>query len=365
MAQTAAPILSLAGVTKYYGGVLALNDISVDVAPGEFLMLLGPSGFGKSTLLRVISGLEQPDYAERMDLARKSMIGVLPEHRNVSTVFQHYALFPHMSVGENVEYSLKIRKRSSAECKKAAMDALGMVRLPDKYDRRIHQLSGGERQRVALARALVMGPDTLLLDEPMAAIDEKLRQDMQVELMELRCQTGKTFILVTHSQEEAITMSDRIVLLRGGKIEQIATPRQMFTRPATRFAADFVGIENLLDAKLLGATSTQALAQLQDQTFSGEPVCDLASAAPGTSVFVGIRAEDLMVSAAGSPASGLQIKGKLIGNVYKGRFRDVTYQTALGPLTARVGDDAAIADETTLSFDPLKTIIGLTHDKTR
>src|SRR5437868_8878883 len=180
------PILSLANVRQSYAGILALRGISLDVAKGEFLTLLGPSGSGKSTLLRVIAGLEEPDSADVMRLSGRSIVGVSPEARNVSTVFQHYALFPHMSVGENVEYSLRIRKVPPDERRRRAEAALALVRLPDKYARRIHQLSGGERQRVALARALVMGPDILLLDEPLGALDERLRLDMQLELIELR-----------------------------------------------------------------------------------------------------------------------------------------------------------------------------------
>lgn len=211
------------GARHRYGEALALNNVSLAVAKGEFVTLLGPSGSGKTTLLRVIAGLEEPEAVERLVLARRDMRD-LPVERNVVTVFQH-ALFPHMTVGHNVEYGLRVRGRAPDERRRRASSALDLVRLTDKYDRRIHQLSGGERQRVALARALVTEPDVLLLDEPLAALDEQLRIAMQLELKALHRQISGTFILVTHSQEEAVTMSDRIVLMRQGGIDR--TPAEL------------------------------------------------------------------------------------------------------------------------------------------
>ncbi|MFZ5674776.1 MAG: ABC transporter ATP-binding protein [Pseudomonadota bacterium] len=346
------PILSLANVRQSYSGVLALRGISLDVAKGEFLTLLGPSGSGKSTLLRVIAGLEEPDSADVMRLNGRSIAGVPPEARNVSTVFQHYALFPHMSVGENVEYSLRIRKVAPDERRRRAEAALALVRLPDKYDRRIHQLSGGERQRVALARALVMGPDILLLDEPLGALDERLRLDMQLELIELRRKTGATFILVTHSQEEAITMSDRIVLMRAGAIEQMGSPRELFASPVTEFAARFMGFENILRGRLARVWGEGAEIDIAGTTLRGRAVA--GGLQPGDAVFAAIRAEHIHIAKAAG-----RLRGVAGARVYKGRFTDVPFKTPLGDLMVRLdGADAALPSESDLNFAPENCVIG-------
>lgn len=349
------PILSLANVRQSYASVLALRGISLDVAKGEFLTLLGPSGSGKSTLLRVIAGLEEPDSADVMRLNGRSIAGVPPEARNVSTVFQHYALFPHMSVGENVEYSLRIRKVAPDERRRRAEAALAMVRLPDKYGRRIHQLSGGERQRVALARALVMGPDILLLDEPLGALDERLRLDMQLELIELRRKTGATFILVTHSQEEAITMSDRIVLMRAGSIEQMGSPRALFASPATEFAARFMGFENILRGRLTRLSASDAEIDIAGQAIQGRAVS--AGLQPGDSVFAAVRAEH--IGFAKVQDRGNRLRGTSGAPVYKGRFTDVPFATPLGDLMVRIdGAEEALPRAADLSFAPENCVIG-------
>jgi spermidine/putrescine transport system ATP-binding protein len=352
------PILELADIRHSYAGNPALRGVSLDVARGEFLTLLGPSGSGKSTLLRVIAGLEEPDSVGRMRLDGRDIRGLPANFRNVSTVFQHFALFPHMSVGENVEYSLRIRKVPTDIRRSRAEDALSLVRLDGKYDRRIHQLSGGERQRVALARSLVMGPDVLLLDEPLGALDERLRLDMQLELIELRRKTGGTFILVTHSQEEAITMSDRIVLMKSGAIEQIGSPRALFDSPETEFAARFMGVENVLRGKLERVSGGRAEIQVAGKTLLGRIVGSGAHLVPGSDAFAAIRAEH--VHLASGVASGNLVPGTSAPPIYKGRFCDVSYRTAIGDLVVRMADvDGKPAPQADLGFSPEHCIIGV------
>jgi putative spermidine/putrescine transport system ATP-binding protein len=241
----AAPAVRLEAVSKHYGDVVAVDGIDLDVKDGEFFSMLGPSGSGKTTTLRMIAGFEQPT-AGRILLHGGDVTAIPPFDRDVNTVFQDYALFPHLSVGDNVAYGLMVRKVPRDERIARVADALRMVRL-EGYDRRKpSQLSGGQRQRVALARALVNRPRVLLLDEPLGALDLKLREDMQIELKAIQQQVGITFIYVTHDQEEALTMSDRLAVFNAGRIEQLGTPAEVYERPATRFVAGFVGTSNLL-----------------------------------------------------------------------------------------------------------------------
>ena len=238
--------LEISGLTHRYGAVQVLDNIKLDVTKGEFLTVVGPSGSGKTTLMRLIAGFEEADPDSELRIAGADMHGRPPNHRPVATVFQHYALFPHMSVRQNVEYGLKLQGNSKADRRARAEAALSMVRLLAKADRRIQQLSGGERQRVALARAFVVEPEVLLLDEPMSALDEKLRREMQIEIRQLQRQLGTTFVQVTHSREEALTMSDRIVVMNAGRIAQIGTPQEVFERPASVFVAEFMGLQNVV-----------------------------------------------------------------------------------------------------------------------
>ena len=239
------PAVRLSGVTRRFGEVTALQDVSLEVADGEFFSLLGPSGSGKTTCLRLIAGFDWPDSGS-IELHGTPAAGVPPYDRDVNTVFQDYALFPHMSVAENVGYGLKVRKRPREERERRVAEALDLVRLPGVASRRPSQLSGGQRQRVALARALVNRPRVLLLDEPLGALDLKLRQQMQVELTALQERLGITFIHVTHDQEEALAMSDRLAVFKDGRVEQVGTPAEVYEHPATAFVADFVGLSNLL-----------------------------------------------------------------------------------------------------------------------
>ena len=249
--STGAVDIQFRGVTKSFGPVVAVDDISFEIARGSFHSFLGPSGCGKTTSLRLIAGFEQPDSGE-VAIGGRSMVGVPAYRRPVNMVFQHYALFPHMNVADNVGYGLRqMRPRlDRAEIDKRVAEALELVRLPRMAARRIWELSGGQQQRVALARALVNRPTVLLLDEPLAALDRKLRREMQIELQNLQRDVGITFILVTHDQEEALSMSDSIAIMREGRIVQNGTPQQLYDAPASRYVADFVGESNFFQGQV-------------------------------------------------------------------------------------------------------------------
>jgi putative spermidine/putrescine transport system ATP-binding protein len=234
------------GLRKRYGDVIALADVDLRAGQGEFFTLLGPSGSGKTTLLRLIAGFERPD-AGRIELGERDVTHLPPYARDVNTVFQDYALFPHMTVAENIEYGLRVRRVPRKERARRAGAALERVRLSGLGQRKPTQLSGGQRQRVALARAIVNEPQVLLLDEPLGALDLKLRQEMQLELQHVQRDVGITFVYVTHDQEEALSMSDRIAVLNQGRIEQVGTPVEVYERPLTVFVAGFIGVSNLIE----------------------------------------------------------------------------------------------------------------------
>jgi putative spermidine/putrescine transport system ATP-binding protein len=240
------PDVRLEALRKTFGDVVAVEGVDLEIPAGEFFTLLGPSGSGKTTTLRLVAGFEHPDEG-RVYLGGTDVTTRAPYDRDVNTVFQDYALFPHMTVGENVEYGLRIRKVAKAERRARVQDALAMVRLTGFERRKPSQLSGGQRQRVALARAIVNRPRVLLLDEPLGALDLKLRQEMQVELKRIQQDVGITFVYVTHDQEEALTMSDRIAVFNEGRIEQVGPPADLYEHPATEFVASFVGISNMLE----------------------------------------------------------------------------------------------------------------------
>jgi spermidine/putrescine transport system ATP-binding protein len=241
------PVIEFQSVTKRFGEVVAVKENNLAVAAGEFLSILGPSGCGKTTNLRMMAGFEQPDEGKVL-LNGADVTGVPAYKRPVNMVFQHYALFPHLNVADNVSYGLRQRaaKPPRAEIARAVAEALEMVRLQGYGARRIHELSGGQQQRVALARALINRPAVLLLDEPLAALDRKLRREMQIELQNLQRSVGITFLLVTHDQEEALSMSDRVCIMREGRIVQVGSPRDLYDRPKNRYVADFVGKSNFL-----------------------------------------------------------------------------------------------------------------------
>ena len=241
-----APDISVRGLTKRYGDVVAVDGIDLDIPAGEFFTMLGPSGSGKTTTLRMIAGFEMPDEGS-IELAGEDVSRLPPYDRPVNTVFQDYALFPHMTVQANVEYGLMVKKVKKGERRERAAKALEMVRLAGYGDRKPSQLSGGQRQRVALARAIVNRPKVLLLDEPLGALDLKLRQEMQIELKSIQREVGITFVYVTHDQEEALTMSDRLAVFNQGKIEQIGPPAEVYEHPQSEFIAGFVGVSNVIE----------------------------------------------------------------------------------------------------------------------
>ena len=241
-----APAVRLSGIRRVYGDVVAVAGIDLDIGAGEFFTMLGPSGSGKTTTLRVIAGFERPD-AGRVELQGVDVTRVAPAQRAVNTVFQDYALFPHMTVAENVEYGLRVKGMSRRDRRARAQEVLERVRLPGLGDRKPVQLSGGQRQRVALARAIVNGPPVLLLDEPLGALDLKLRQEMQIFLKALQRDLGITFVYVTHDQDEALSMSDRVAVFNHGRLEQVGAPADVYERPANEFIAGFVGVSNLLE----------------------------------------------------------------------------------------------------------------------
>jgi ABC-type Fe3+/spermidine/putrescine transport system ATPase subunit len=250
----AGPLLSIRSVAKHFGKNVVLRDISLEIAEAEFLTILGESGSGKTTLLRILAGFEQSTSGE-VWMQGERLDTQPPYRRRVNTVFQHYALFPHMTVEQNVGYGLAIAKRPAAEIESRVSEALAKVKMSAYAKSKPSKISGGQQQRIALARALVNRPRLLLLDEPLSALDANLRRQMQVELKALQREVGITFIFVTHDQEEAMVMSDRIALLRSGELEQVATPREIYTHPATSYAAQFIGHTNLLQADVLQGTA--------------------------------------------------------------------------------------------------------------
>ncbi len=246
-------LLEIRNLTRRFGGVAAVSDVSLSIEAGEFFTLLGPSGCGKTTILRMIAGFDAPDEGDIL-LDGVSLAGVPPEQRPLHTVFQSYALFPHMTVAGNVAFPLEMADKSRDEIRRRVAETLALVHLEDKANSFPHELSGGQKQRVALARGLVAKPRLLLLDEPLGALDAKLRQEMQVELIALQREVGITFVFVTHAQQEALALSHRIAVMRQGRVEQLDEPDKLYTQPANRFVADFIGKINLIDVEVVAAS---------------------------------------------------------------------------------------------------------------
>ena len=282
--------IQLDGVTKRFGSHTAVDDISLNIDKGEFFSLLGPSGCGKTTTLRMLAGFEQPTEGEIL-LEGEPVADVPPYERNVNTVFQSYALFEHLNVADNVGFGLKRKKVDSEEIKTRVAEALELVSLSKRADARTTELSGGEKQRVALARALINQPSVLLLDEPLGALDLKLRRQMQVELKDIQREVGITFVYVTHDQEEALTMSDRIAVMYRGRVEQVATPRGLYETPATAFVASFIGNINLLSGRAAGSNTVDC----------GSARLAVSGAAPaGAAVAVALRPERVRLDPTGT-----------------------------------------------------------------
>ncbi|MDQ4036367.1 MAG: ABC transporter ATP-binding protein [Chloroflexota bacterium] len=318
-------------VTKRFGDVTAVDDLSLIVERGEFFALLGPSGCGKTTTLRMIGGFEEVS-AGAVYLGGVDVTDRPPFKRNVNTVFQNYALFPHLDVYENIAFGLRRRRVTDGEIRGQVQFMLKLVDLPGYERRKPNQLSGGQQQRVALARALINNPQVLLLDEPLGALDLKLRKQMQVELKRIQSEIGITFIFVTHDQEEAMTMSDRIAVMREGKIEQLGRPEELYERPATSFVAGFLGVSNLLDGEVVGRTGELVDIRLGDGTLVRAPV---AATNGDTRVRVGVRPEKLRVTPGGAdgPRSGENfnaLEGTVLDASYIGVSTQYIVQTAEG-----------------------------------
>ena len=351
-------MLDIRGLSKRFGygkgEVTALHEVSFSIAEGEFFTLLGPSGCGKTTLLRLIAGFTGASGGSLV-LDGKDIAPMPPNRRPVNTVFQSYALFPHMTVGQNVAFALEAQGRPSSEIDPAVDKMLTLVQLLHLKNRKSSELSGGQQQRVALARALVAKPRILLLDEPLSALDMKLRKDMQIELKRLQRETGLTFIFVTHDQEEALTMSDRIAVMSGGRVQQIATPRELYDRPANRFVAGFIGESNFLSAKASGRF-----------VEVGQSRIALADVPDGP-VTLMIRPEHVVLSA--NAADALQLDATVTQLVFFGTDTHVHLTLADGTkLVARVqnalhgGQSLAEGERITISL-PAKALRVVTDEE--
>jgi ABC-type Fe3+/spermidine/putrescine transport system ATPase subunit len=310
------PILEIDAVSKRFGATVVADDLSLTVRRGEFFTFLGPSGSGKSTILRMVAGLERPDRG-RILIDGRDVAAVPPWHRNLGMVFQHYAVFPHMSVADNVAYGLKVRHMPAAELSRRVAEMLELVGLSAMSGKNVTLLSGGEQQRVALARALAPQPRMLLLDEPLSALDEKIRRAMQVELKQVHRKTGTTFLYVTHDQEEALTMSDRIAVVNQGRIVQCDAPAQLYRRPRTRFVASFFRGCNVLNAVSTGQGDRSTSFEIAGTRIDGVPLD--GGARVGT--HVAVRAENVLVGpqAESSPA---RLSAALVETVYRGTVQD-------------------------------------------
>jgi spermidine/putrescine transport system ATP-binding protein len=331
MPQQAEVDVRLERVTKRFGDFTAVDDLSLDIRQGEFFSLLGPSGCGKTTTLRMIGGFEEVT-AGTIEVGAEDVTDLPPFRRQTNTVFQNYALFPHLSVYENIAFGLRRRKVPAGEIRHQVEFMLKLVELPGYEARRPNQLSGGQQQRIALARALINHPRVLLLDEPLGALDLKLRKQMQVELKRIQSEIGITFIFVTHDQEEAMTMSDRIAVMRHGKIEQLGTPEELYERPRTDFVAGFLGVSNLLDAEVVGKGDPFAELRLRDGTVVRAPT-DSLNGSPR--VRVGVRPEKLRVLAIGDERAEAgpgtnALEGTVLDASYMGVSTQYLIETADG-----------------------------------
>ncbi len=338
-------LLSIRNVAKHFGRNAVLRDISLDVAEGEFLTILGESGSGKTTLLRIIAGFETASAGE-VWMGEERLDREPPYRRRVNTVFQHYALFPHLTVEQNVAYGLRVAKRPEAEIASRVEEALAKVKMSAHAKSKPSKISGGQQQRIALARALVNRPRLLLLDEPLSALDANLRRQMQVELKSLQREVGISFIFVTHDQEEAMVMSDRIALLRSGELEQVATPRQIYGRPATAYAAQFIGHTNLLKGEVrAGVVQCRAL------TWP-------ASLPDGPALF-SLRPENVRLATGNSTAVGaVRVRGKVRHQAFHGATELIRVECGDGlVLAVRTPGSGGALDDVELEFSSADAVL--------
>lgn len=348
-------ILSIQNIHKAFGQTEALGGVSLDVQRGEFLTLLGPSGCGKTTTLRIVAGLEAPDSG-RILLEGSDVTGWEPNRRHVNTVFQSYALFPHMDVYRNIAYGLKLRKIPKDEIRRRVEAMLALVQLPGFGDRMPSQLSGGQRQRVAIARAIVNDPLVLLLDEPLGALDLQLRRQMQAELKTMQKNLNITFIYITHDQEEALNMSDRIGIMNEGKIIQLGTPDEIYERPQTRFAAEFIGQTNLLSAVVSGRDG-QGILTLD---YAGGAVRAAGEGVPGERVTLSVRNERIRFG--GEQKNGFRLDGVVAAHSYTGGMLRTTLRLPDGSELTVSGmgggySRAGIGETVHIHWDPACAVI--------
>jgi spermidine/putrescine transport system ATP-binding protein len=359
---TPIPAIELIGVAKKFhsrsGDVAAVEQVDLVIGEGEFFSLLGPSGCGKTTTLRMIGGFEEPTQG-RILLHGKDVVGVPANHRDVNMVFQSYALFPHMSVYENVAFGLRRKSVAAPELKQRVNAMLELVQLEGKSDRRPRELSGGQQQRVALARALVNRPRALLLDEPLAALDLKLRQAMQLELKRIQREVGITFVFVTHDQNEALTMSDRLVVMNAGRIEQLGSPRDVYEHPLTRFVAGFIGTSNLLTGSVARLDGVTAIIEVNDAESVSVPNAIAAGAVAGQPMHLTVRPEKIVIGMQQPVAGRCAIRGTVTEVVYLGTSTHYTVDTRYGSdlsvyvqNSADAEDIAARGDGVWLSWRP-------------
>ena len=358
--------MELRNVSKRYGECAALEDFSLKVRRGEFLTLLGPSGSGKTTLLRLVAGFEQPQSGQ-VFIEGRDASALPPYRRNVNTVFQHYALFPHLNVYRNVAFGLEQQKLAREEIRRRVKHLLELVELPGKEDSFPQQLSGGEQQRVALARALVLEPAVLLLDEPLGALDQKLRRQMQVELKRLRERLGITFIFVTHDQEEALVMSDRVAVIHRGRLEQVGVGEEIYEHPRTRFVAEFMGVENFFEVDCVERSPDGAVFKTAAGLKFRAP--DSAALREGSAATLAVRPESLRLSVEppAATAGTLNIlRGEVVEAIYEGASRRWAVRLASGErLVVREsnGSSALVSDseirgaQVYLSWPPSKSLI--------
>jgi spermidine/putrescine ABC transporter ATP-binding subunit len=331
-------LLTLDRVVKTFGRHRAVDGVSLAVRRGEFLTLLGPSGCGKTTILRMVAGFEHPDSGT-IAIEGRPIQGVPPYKRPIGLVFQNLALFPHLTVGENIAFGLRVRRQPADAIARAVDEALALVELTGYGERRVHELSGGQRQRVALARALVIKPAVMLLDEPLGALDLKLRRQLQIELKQIQQRTGTTFIFVTHDQEEAITMSDRIAVMNGGRVEQLDTADRVYNRPATEFVATFVGDTNLLSGRVVG-TGGGAASVSVPSLGRDVPAPAEDGARIGAHVRLSVRPENVRFADAGSL---WRMEGRVVDVVYAGAAHRYTVEAGRSRLLVAASASPGIA----------------------
>lgn len=351
--------VGISNVAKYYGKVAALENVSMTIEDGEFFGLLGPSGGGKTTLLRSIAGFVEPDKGE-ITISGKPVSNIPINKRDIGMMFQNYALFPHLTVAENIGFGLSVRSRPKAEIAERVKHLLDLVQLRGFEDRKPKQMSGGQQQRIALARALSTDPKVLLLDEPLGALDKKLREEMQFELKQIQRNVGITTVFVTHDQEEALTLSDRIAIMNGGRVEQIGAPREIYERPRTAFAASFLGTANFFQGVVSGRGDGLTRITLPD----GQTIFTTDEAPEGATVTAAVRPEKLLAGPAGSVEAGGRsnaIQGRVTAEVFAGNSVTYKVDAAGKPVTVyvqnRMGDRFETDQPVALSWKADHTIL--------